>query len=308
MEMKIFNALLKVLLAVVILGKSDFVHSKSSEISYQNNIFLEAKERIKRQDLVDYEFNAQLLILYSNLSWSKTLPDLLGRMTDSEISEVFSILNLMTHHTNQVELVRKFISVSYELERRGSLSSNDEAVVLSEIVAARLFEEAIDYKSNHPEILQEIPVLIDVGNFKAPTIMELTLDGKNLIRKKFIFPAGGFVVIVGSPFCHFSMNAMKAVMGDGGIAEKISGKIRWIGPQDRVNNISALRNWNKLYPETPLSIVYRADDWPQLPSWETPNFYFFNNGVLVDSFAGWPREGRIDRFFQGLRSVGLTNE
>ncbi|WP_215407775.1 hypothetical protein [Janthinobacterium sp. JC611] len=308
MKMNFFNTLLKVLLAVAILGKLDFVHSKSSEISYQNNIFLDAKEKIKRQDLVDYEFNAQLLILYNNLSWPKTLPDLLGGVTDSEISEIFSILNLMTHHTNQVELVRKFISVSYELERRGSLSSNDEAVVLSEIVAARLFDEAIDYKSNHPKILQEIPVLIDAGNFKAPTIMELTSDGKNLLRKEFIFPSGGFVVIVGSPFCHFSMNAMRVIMGDGGVAEKNSGKIRWIAPQDRSNNISALRNWNKLHPETPLSIVYRADDWPQLPSWETPNFYFFNNGVLVDSFAGWPKEGRIDRFLEGLRAVGLTNK
>lgn len=308
MKIKIFNAFLRVLLAVAILGDINLAYSKSSEISYHINIFFKGKERLERLDLVDYELNAQLLILYNNLPWSKKLPDFFEQMTDSEISEVFNILNIMTHHTNQVELVRKFISVSYELESRGDLSSSDEAIVLSEILAARLFEEAIDYKSKHPEIMQEIPGLINAGNLMAPTVMELTSDGKNLLRKEFIFPPGGFIVIVGSPFCHFSMNAMKAITGDRRIGEKIAGKVQWIGPQDRKNEISAIRNWNKLYPETPLSIVYRADDWQQLHSWETPNFYFFNNGVLVDSFAGWPREGRIDRFLQGLRAVGLTNE
>ena len=50
-----------------------------------------------------------------------------------------------------------------------------------------------------------------------------------------------------------------------------------------------------------LVYAYKMKSWPEVDYWATPNFYFYKDGKLVDSFDSWPKDGRrIKRFEKAI--------
>jgi hypothetical protein len=303
--MKINIIFLRILLAVVFISPIGIVFAEDSNIAIENHEFMVKYETVKRLDLIDYDFVFAIKSEYDKLTWSKSLPDKLDVLSEIEISSMFSILNIATHQTNEVNIVRNFVSLYYERERRGQLSASDSEIVLRQLLAARLFDEAIAFKLRHSGLSLEVPSVSGIRQTSLPSVLDVPSSGLKLVRKEFSLPRGGFIIAVGSPLCHFSENAINFMSNDQQIRESVAGKIQWVVPQDRSNDALAVRSWNQTHKAASFSMVYRSDEWSQIRSWETPTFYFFHDGLLVDSFAGWPREGRANLLKEKLRAIGL---
>lgn len=113
------------------------------------------------------------------------------------------------------------------------------------------------------------------------------------------------MIAVGYPLCRYSARAAADISKDGRMWVLLQPHIKWLAPQSRNFDLDVLHEWNRKNPHAELSMVYKESEWPEIPGWATPNFYFFKDGKLLARVEGWPQEGRKDEMVAAMAKVGL---
>lgn len=135
------------------------------------------------------------------------------------------------------------------------------------------------------------------------TALTVAADGRSMHRQAFDLSAPLSIVIVAS--CHFSKDAARAIRADPQLRTLFARYAVWLA--DQGESIDSARDWNREFPDQPIHIAWRDEDWPRINSWAMPTFYVFRHGHLVEKWSGWPADTGMQTLRDKLHEAGLLN-
>jgi hypothetical protein len=190
-----------------------------------------------------------------------------------------------------------------ELERRGVAAPGWIKGAYRMLVQMRNFAGARAFRDSHPDAnLPLLPEFRDAAHGDGPTVLVLSPDGRELVRRTVALDPKAQVVVVAG--CHLSDDAARDIENDPVMRAAFSNHVLWITPAVDDPADPALLTWNREHPLAAMSTVYRESEWRDITSWNTPTFYFFRGGRLEGKISGW-RDQR-DAVLDAFRKVGLA--
>jgi len=229
-------------------------------------------------------------------------------LTDSDLTLLFDASSRSEFYTAKPSYARNMLLLFGEMEARGIATRESFIDMQSALVESRMLAEARQFSKSHPSAgLVLLPEFRDGDNFldRGPTEWKVSQESPLLTRENIVMSSPAQVIVIGSPLCHFSQNAIHDLSHDAELMSALTDHVQWLAPPDGSINFDVFQNWNREHPEAPMDIAYRREEWPMIDSWNTPTFYFFKRGKLVAEVAGWPKEGNRNELRRALRLVGL---
>jgi hypothetical protein len=280
--------------------------ASAGEMEPEYQRFSEITKILARQSLPDETLITAVSAAYADLRSRMGLPGSLPRLTISELRLLFKAADEAAFYSSSATHANDMLAIATELARKRALEDSQTQKVYSSLIAARDYMSAGAWRTLHRIVIRDATLEIhDSPSSSSTEPTELALVGDDLIRIKFRFPEGGFVVAVGDPQCHFTQYAIEDIMDDPVLKKTLAGRMKWISPQQRNESLSPFYEWNRRYPDAPISQAYLMSEWKMIDEWQTPTFYFFEDGVLKSKFAGWPREGRKELLRDSMNHVGI---
>lgn len=225
----------------------------------------------------------------------------------SELTLMFRAADETSFYTSLPEHASDMQSLARMLRERGEVSVAQISKTYFALIAARNYEGARQWRiENNLKVRFEDHELVSVVS-DTREMGELKLGKDGVKYQSFAFPAGGFLLAVAHPQCHFSQYAINAIHSDTQLMGELSGRVRWLAPQQREDNLENFRRWNAGFPNAPIFQAYANSTWPSVDTWETPTFYFHWNGILKEKIVGWPIEGRRKEVYRALKMIGITS-
>lgn len=111
------------------------------------------------------------------------------------------------------------------------------------------------------------------------------------------------IVIIAHPFCHFSNNAFHDMSSKTKTQLKTAIIIAPIALKHFDDESNAVDKWNR-ENELQMTKIDSNDHLSHIDLESTPQFYFFNNGVLIKKIVRWPS----DKSSEGLLNEALANQ
>lgn len=193
-----------------------------------------------------------------------------------------------------------------ELHRRGISRAANDAEAYASLIQIRHFDQARAFASLHPRAsLDRVPVVADMSTRQGPTVLLVHAGGSKLERMTVDLETKARIVVVSSPLCHFSQRATRSIESDATLRPLFHDHAVWVVPSDQSTPFRTVAKWNQAHPRESMTVAYRREEWPMVDRWETPVFYFFQKGHVVDKVIGWPVAGRKAEIRRGLRRSGL---
>lgn len=232
----------------------------------------------------------------------------LKKTNSNDLETLFYATEHVLFYTLDTKHISNLKYIVEILSERGKVSYGQLSSLFKSYVSLRMFREAEKLKSLYPDLnVENLPELkeFEIKAFSGRTELAISVTENILERRMVEFGVGPQIIIVSHPVCHFSQNALMDIFNDVEITQAIDGHVKLIAPQDRTLGLEPFRKWNIEHRSTPMTIVYNRSEWPEIESWSTPTFYFFNNGILISKFSGWPLEGNKEKLIFSLREIGL---
>lgn len=227
-----------------------------------------------------------------------------AQLTTPELGLLLNAARAKVAYSQARDAARVAQKIGMELQRRGELKPADADTIADLLVATRQVDRAADWTA-HSHSAFIVPSVIDRHANDVHSEWRLTGVLGQFVHEDFVFPAGPYVVIVSHPLCHFSNNAAQAIQSDTYLRAALHNRVKWLVPQQLNFDARELAEWNGDHPDQQLSLAYLGNQWPEIRSWATPTFYFFNDGKLISSFSGWPVEGRKDMLISQLNRIKM---
>jgi hypothetical protein len=232
--------------------------------------------------------------------------NVLDQLHDSDLDLVFRAAQAAAFYTRDARHIRDMQSAIDELETRGLASRRHYMRAQETFIKARRIGEALELSRRHPDDVEAVPVLREAAGIEPgqPTEWVVAPARPELLRRGVDLRATQ-VLVVSHPRCHFSRAAMHDIEADPTLRQVFDAHARWLAPHDGSFSLDAIQRWNGEHPSQTIALAFRREEWPMIDSWETPTFYFLDDGVVVAKVQGWPRGGRRDELLTALRRVGL---
>lgn len=195
----------------------------------------------------------------------------------------------------------------WKLRETGFATEQDAQDLYDYYLVNRQSDEAAAFYKKLPDFLTEKyrPILKISGPTQQTT-------GPSLLHLKSLktadlkpFPISSFsgVVIIASPNCQYSLNAL----GDLQKAQKKQNHLLKstvvVTPQQDIDYGYVLK-WNQSHPNLQFKMAYHESDFAEYDFDSVPKFYFLKNGTVVHSFDGWSQEEKsLEKFKEGLTKI-----
>ena len=212
------------------------------------------------------------------------------KLSDDDVKDFYEIAMTLSFYANGPRYTRQMRRAFDEMEKRGLTTRRIGKRMRDQYVASRMFVDANKFSESRPDLkLKSIPE-IEISREKSalPSLLRLSADGKSLSQESFDIGKDARVVVVGSPWCSFSQTASAAIANDSVLSTLMNLHSIWILGQSMIPDFDDIKKWNDTFVGRPLLIVNRNEEWPWIPAWETPDFYFVKHGKIVTSVVGWP--------------------
>lgn len=125
------------------------------------------------------------------------------------------------------------------------------------------------------------------------------IDGRHLRKKPLVLQneTQKAIIFIGHPLCHFSQNFVSWLEGR---EDDFFKNVLFIS----IARARSLRDLELAYGynlnhKRPFNLVLNADNWSPITTWETPSFYFFYGGEVVDQVVGW-NKNKKGEFIEAL--------
>jgi hypothetical protein len=141
------------------------------------------------------------------------------------------------------------------------------------------------------------------------TVWHIDIDRPMLVSKNFIWPRGVQVVVLVNPACRFSRNFFDSLRNDKSLRKIFKNAVYLIPPHSGLQ-FDLVREWNRANTEFQMVLAEARRDWPDVQHWETPVFYLYSNGKLVEYIIGWPEAGNRHAIYRAFKraSAQLTGD
>ena len=183
-----------------------------------------------------------------------------------------------------------------ELERRGTATDLQVSALHHTFVAARMWAEAKALAKRYPAMeLEDLPANIDAGTETTGLqVWDFYPATQTLGRREFT-PRGPLtLVVISHPNCAFSRAAVRALDSDPSLAQKLPEQRIFVAPTFGGLQLERIGEWNAAHPDSRHVLVDRPLAWSFVKNWETPQFLFLVDGVVVEHVVGWPDEAQLD--------------
>lgn len=231
----------------------------------------------------------------------------LSNLSDTDLHDLFEAASDATLYTSGSEYALDARDIIHESERRGIDVNDRRKSLVDLLISARLFDDAErEISKSHERPRSQYPDFSEVLGQQPPrSLLGVSDDGQRLISRGVLTRRGPLVVVVSSPWCHFSNNARDAIDRDATLSRMMNLHSVWVLPQSPIHDFAVLHEWNMRHAESPINIINSSADWPEITGWGTPGFYFYFDNELVWSFSGWPKEGHFQQLREGLQRIGV---
>lgn len=276
----------------------------------ESDPFLAALEAIRNAegftpDGGDNAREARLTRAYEASGFGRLTGEQRRTLSDEQAKAVYEGSHLVAFYTRLPEHVARQVEAFNELQRRGLVDLRTIFDTYEALISTRDFKGARRFAAAHPSAgLPPTPAFKDVSANAKKTEMVVGEAGASLTRQEAKIDSDTTVFVVGHPRCHFTQRAVRDIEADPRMRTIFRQHAKWIAPQDRELDFSVFDQWNKEHPYMTLTVVYRKDEWPLFTDWSTPLFYFVKDGRVVDTIAGWPKQGRMAELANALRKLG----
>lgn len=215
---------------------------------------------------------------------------------------LFSAANMLEFYTGAPGFADQMRTSFDAIRRQGEPRASDYVRMYQAYISSEQFDKAREFLARYPNpAVQRFPDV--VGTIvRSPGMRLWKFDNeKNQVHQEsFDMPRGAYIVVMSSPFCHFAQNAANDLAADPVLRTLMHGRSLWLTRIDRIFAPSAVQAWDARNPDFPMSVAANLPGWEQIDTWETPTFYFFYNGMLINRTKGWPSGGNktaISEFF-----------
>jgi hypothetical protein len=230
-----------------------------------------------------------------------------AQLSDDEIRDYFDASYTVAAYAHDRRSVESMRAALDALTRRGIDSDAQRQNVLDMYIEARLVPEAVAF-SREPANARLVPLpsfAPDPGDAHPPTLWRMSADGTTVERDAFTLGDAPRVLVVSSPWCHFTEDATAAIAKDTGLSSLMQRHSTWIMPQQPIPNFAKIAKWNRDYPGWPMHVIYDEADWPMIPSPQTPVFYFIDHGKVAETVTGWPGDAQKDVLRAAFAKAGM---
>ncbi len=180
----------------------------------------------------------------------------------------------------------------YSLMRTRNIQTPEDLSSLAgALLLTRDFESLAELAKDSPQLpAPDLPTMADRTRGEASKTQILRVAGNTLIKDAYPIDQGKHVIIVSNPLCGFSEAASRFIDGDVELASFFKDHALWLVPPERILHLEEVAKWNRSHHSGEMALAYRFDAWDILDQWETPIFYFFSDGRIVDEIIGWPKD------------------
>jgi hypothetical protein len=231
----------------------------------------------------------------------------LEKLSDYDIEDFYEIAMTLSFYSNGPRYTKQMRRAFDEMERRHLATHRMGQRMRDQYVASRMFVDANNFAESRPDLkLKRIPEIeTNRKTTNLPSLLRLSSDGKTLTHESFNLGNEARVVVVGSPWCSFSQAASAAIANDSELSSLMNVHSTWILGQSMIPDFYDIKKWNDTFPGRPLFVVNKNDEWPWIPAWETPGFYFLEHGKIVTSVVGWPGPEQKTKLLKGFETIGI---
>lgn len=234
-------------------------------------------------------------------------------LSDAELLVAFNAANMLAVYTiffnedNNHYYVKSMSRFYAEMRDRGADTSGVAANMIDAYVAARDFSSAQKLIAAEARNLAGLPVVERAQSFdpNKPAAFYPVGDHRVSLRN-FDLHSGKVIVIVSG--CHFADDAIADINASPILASAFArAKTIWILPADRNFEIAEISKWSRSHPSASMAIAYKHAPWKGVDFSRMPNFYFYNDGELIATHAGWKKDSVSDEILLALRNMGLLS-
>lgn len=174
------------------------------------------------------------------------------------------------------------------------------------LIAGRRWQDAAALAARHPDVpLEAMPAHVVAGEEGAPGLhyWRFDPDEDRLVRETLAMAGGVTLVVVSSPGCHFSRDAMRALENNPQLDQILPRRRLFLAPAIASLELKSLAAWNASHPQFQHVLVDRPQAWSFVRKWNTPQFFFLVDGAPVAWVEGWPEEGQVQALMEASRST-----
>jgi hypothetical protein len=229
-----------------------------------------------------------------------------AKLEDTELQALFRLTLNAASLGYDPDIAARARLLFEELRARSLQTGSDYQYMQGLYVRLRLLDEAARFHAAHrgEAELERLPSIEgERPPAGRPSVFALVGGIDRLQRRSVDLAGGRMVLVVAHPLCHFTVQAADAIAGDGELRDFFAAHSTWVVPPDFRFHLAEIRDWNRHRPAFELALAEDIEEWPAITTWNTPTFYFFERGRLVETVEGWPEGGRkaalLDAIHQG---------
>jgi hypothetical protein len=239
------------------------------------------------------KLNSSIAGMYTDL-FSPIFSESISDLTDDDLNFLARAADLAIFYTKTASYLSDLRAVMSELESRGVITNEERLYYFRALISYRLFNEARNYRAEFPDFGGEaIPEIADKrdSDESGPLVYKVAADSFRLDPEHRDISTGVLLIVVSHPLCGFSRRAMKDLASEDKFSSLLQERTLWLTPVGNRIHFNAIQRWNTENPIAQIVLSHAISDWPMIETWDTPTFYLVQDGELLGSFSGWPKEG-----------------
>lgn len=232
------------------------------------------------------------------------------QLDDATVARLYQAAYQVAFYRADARVADQQHALHAELERRGQATAEQRRNLHGTLVQQRRFDAANALAAAHPDTSdQRLPPIVPEAGLDPtrPSLLLVDPDEPRLRRVQADLAGVTGVLVIASPGCHFSRDAVAAIEADPELARLFARHARWWQPPLTELHFDQQQRWNREHPFAGLSLVHASADWPQLDLSSMPQFYFLRDGQLVAHLSGWPKEGQREQLLREFGALGLLD-
>ncbi|WP_115717772.1 hypothetical protein [Gallaecimonas mangrovi] len=220
------------------------------------------------------------------------------KLNSKDLHRLYSYIDEIAFYTKEEAHVDLLSKILYEKARRKEYITNIAQDVYNKYIVSRNLEKASKIDSDFNVKIKSNYIYHHYDDRGLLKLKNGIFEVENITTKN-----DSKIIVISSPFCHFSNNFLDWIEGKKETLDTFKNKATFIIPSNSTLDKNPMKIFKKLHPWTNVGIAYKESEWPEIKNWDTPTFYFYKNGNVVDIIYGWPKKGRADELKNALENL-----
>jgi hypothetical protein len=201
----------------------------------------------------------------------------------------------LSFYLHDDDLMKRYEALFLEIEKIYGSKKEERENILDRFIENKMWDKVESYQKKFKMTrldVFKISNLISLEKLRRTSgkqYYDVGINGEIKLLE-YETPVDYSVLIISSPNCHFSIDAMIDISKDNELLNFFTKFGLFIESQRGLLDLNDIIKWNLEHHLTPIRVVYLEKNWPSEINWEgTPTFVFFKNKKYSHSVHGWDK-------------------